>query len=47
MGEEVRVVPVTPDLQVAEGRAACLLASCDKYVIIYTWAEGYEDEQKV
>ena len=44
MGNEVRVEPVTPDLvmglpqaqDVAEECVACLLAACDKYVIIYT-----------
>jgi deoxyadenosine/deoxycytidine kinase len=36
MGHEVRVEPVTPDLMVSEECAACLLAACDKYVIIYT-----------
>ena len=36
MGNEVRVEPVTPDLMVAEECATCLLAACDRYVIIYT-----------
>jgi len=44
MGLEVRVEPVTPDLMVslrqaqgmAEECATCLLAMCDRYVLIYT-----------
>lgn len=36
MGYEVRVEPMTPDLMVNEECATCLLAECDKYVIIYT-----------
>ena len=36
MGNEVRVEPVTPDLMVAEECATCLLAACDRYVVIYT-----------
>jgi hypothetical protein len=36
LGEEVRAEPVTPDLLLAEECAACLLAACDKYVVIYT-----------
>ena len=36
IGLEVRVEPVTPDLMVSEECATCLLAACDKYVVIYT-----------
>jgi hypothetical protein len=36
LGDEVRVEPVAPDLMVAEECATCLLAACDKYVVIYT-----------
>jgi len=44
MGNEVRVEPVIPELMaalrqaqdVAEECATCLLAACDKYVVIYT-----------
>ena len=36
LGNEVRAEPVTPDLQVAEECATCLLAACDRYVVIYT-----------
>jgi hypothetical protein len=36
LGNEVRLEPVTPDLMVAEECATCLLAACDKYVVIYT-----------
>ena len=36
LGEEVRVEPVTSDLLEAEECATCLLAACDKYVVIYT-----------
>ncbi|MCP4525231.1 MAG: hypothetical protein GY833_04865 [Aestuariibacter sp.] len=36
MGHEVRVEAVTPALMAAEECATCLLAACDKYVIIYT-----------
>ena len=40
LGNEVRVEPVTPDLQVAEECATCLLAACDRYVVIYTRPRG-------
>ena len=36
MGEEARVEPLTPELLAAEECATCLLAACDKYVVIYT-----------
>lgn len=36
LGNKVRLEPVTPDLMVAEECATCLLAACDKYVVIYT-----------
>ena len=36
LGDEVRVEPVTPELMVAEECATCLLAACDRYVVIYT-----------
>ncbi|HID85923.1 MAG TPA: hypothetical protein EYP55_00920 [Anaerolineae bacterium] len=46
MGLEVRVEPVTPDLMVAEECATCLLAACDRYVVIYTRSreDGHEPE---
>jgi hypothetical protein len=34
--EEVRVEPVTPDLFLTEECTTCLMAECDKYVVIYT-----------
>lgn len=40
LGDEVRVEPVTPDLMVAEECATCLLATCDRYVVIYTRPRG-------
>ena len=36
LGEEVRVEPVTPGLQSDEECATCLLAACDRYVVVYT-----------
>ncbi|MFQ5857109.1 MAG: hypothetical protein ACE5LU_15975 [Anaerolineae bacterium] len=42
LGNEVRVETVTPDLMVTEECATCLLATCDKYVIIYTRPRDYE-----
>jgi len=36
LGNEVRIEPVTPDLMVADECATCLLATCDRYVVIYT-----------
>lgn len=42
LGEEVRVVSVTPDLMVAEECATCLLATCDRYVIIYTQSREHQ-----
>jgi hypothetical protein len=36
LGNEVLVKPVTPGLQVAEECTTCLLAACDRYVVIYT-----------
>ena len=47
MGHEVRVEAVTPDLMAAEECATCLLAACDRYVIIYTRSEEQRDESKV
>ena len=44
LGDEMRVEPVTPDLMPAEECATCLLAACDKYVIIYARQMEYEDE---
>jgi len=46
LGEEVRVELVTHDLLTPEGCATCLLATCDKYVVIYTHfrEEVYEPE---
>jgi hypothetical protein len=42
LGDEVRVEPVTADLMAAEECATCLLAACDKYVVIYTRSGGNE-----
>ena len=36
LGDKVRVEPVTSDLPGTEECAACLLAACDKYVVIYS-----------
>jgi hypothetical protein len=36
LGDEVRVEPVSPDLLVAEECADCLLADCERYVVLYT-----------
>ncbi len=44
MGHEVRVEPVTPDLMVDEECATCLLAICDRYVVIYTRPREHESE---
>lgn len=44
MGNEVRVEPVTPDLQETEECATCFLAACDRYVVIYTRPREYEPE---
>lgn len=34
--EEVRVEPVTPDLLFSDECTTCLMAECDKFVVIYT-----------
>jgi len=47
MGHEVRVEAVTAELMEAEECAACLLAACDRYVIIYTRSEEQKDGAKV
>ena len=36
LGNEVRVEPVTPALQMTEECSTCLLAACNRYVVIYT-----------
>ncbi|NIM95750.1 MAG: hypothetical protein GTO18_18775 [Anaerolineales bacterium] len=36
LGEEVCVEPVTPDHLLTEECSTCLMAECDKYVVIYT-----------
>jgi hypothetical protein len=36
LGNEVRVEPVTPDLLVSEGCAACIMAARERYRVIYT-----------
>jgi hypothetical protein len=38
LGEEVRVELLTPELLPAEECTICLMAECDKYVVIYTRA---------
>lgn len=40
LSDKVRVEPVTPDLMVTEECATCLIAACDKYVVIYTRSRG-------
>ena len=36
LSNEVRVEPMMPDLMVADECATCLLATCERYVVIYT-----------
>ena len=36
LGEEVRVEPVTPDLLQTEECTTCLMAECERFVVIYT-----------
>jgi hypothetical protein len=36
LGDEVRAEPVTTHQRMGEECANCLLAACDKYVMIYT-----------
>ncbi|MGD1995231.1 MAG: hypothetical protein PVH62_00510 [Anaerolineae bacterium] len=40
LGDEVRVESVMPGPTIAEECAACLLAACDRYVVIYTRPRG-------
>lgn len=42
LGHETRLEPVTPSLMVADECATCLLAACDRYVVIYTRPRGDE-----
>ncbi len=44
LGDEVRVEKMSPDLMEAEKCATCLLADCNKYVIIYTRPKKQEDK---
>ena len=36
LGNQVQMVPMTPDLMTSEECAACLSAECDKSVILFT-----------